>query len=119
MAQARDQPEPTRAARNLEPARARNRSCASAWLDQVPARSPLGKAIARVMSHAKSEGDRRRWATALGTFARWCESRGITVEQAWPGDIDAFRRDYLESGRTSPGEYIRVAPRLIREMHSS
>jgi hypothetical protein len=105
-----------RAARAFAPARARNPSTASAWVDRVPDRSPLGKAIARVLAGAKTEGDRRRWTTAIGTFGRWSDARGVPVPEAWPGDIDAFRRDYLESGRTSPGEYIRVARRLLAEI---
>jgi hypothetical protein len=32
---------------------------------------------------------------------------GLSVDEIWPGDIDAFRRDFLASGRTSPGEYHR------------
>jgi hypothetical protein len=106
----------TSAARLIDPPRARGPKFATSWLDTVPDRSPLGKAVARVMANAKTEGDRRRWSTALGTFARWCETRRIEVVDAWLGDVDAFRRDYLESGRTSPGEYARVARMLVREL---
>lgn len=108
-----------RAARSVSPARARSPLFATAWLDRVPPRSPLGKAVARVMARAKSEGDRRRWSTALGTYARWCERQGLAVEDSWPGDIDAFRRDYLASGKTSPGEYARIARALLREIASA
>jgi hypothetical protein len=38
------------------------------------------------------------------------------MRDLWPGHIDAFRRDYLESRGTSPGEYARVARRLLREI---
>jgi hypothetical protein len=105
-----------KAARSVAPARARSPLFATAWADRVQPRSPLGKAVARVLAQAKSEGDRRRWSTALGMYAKWCESQGRRVEDSWPGDIDAFRRDYLASGKTSPGEYQRVARRLIREL---
>lgn len=107
------------AARSVSPARARSPLFATAWLDRVPPRSPLGKAVARVMARAKSEGDRRRWSTALGTYAKWCERQGLAVEDSWPGDIDAFRRDYLASGKTSPGEYARIARALLREIASA
>lgn len=105
-----------KAARSVAPARARDQSSASAWVDGVPDRSPLGKAIVRVLARAKTEGDRRRWRTAIGTFGRWSEARGIPLSDAWAGDVDAFRRDYLESGRTSPGEYLRVARMLLAEV---
>lgn len=107
-----------KAARMVSPARARSPMFATAWLDTVPPRSPLGKAIARVLARAKSEGDRQRWSTALGMYARWCERQGRAVEDSWPGDIDAFRRDYLASGKTSPGEYQRVAQALLRELNA-
>lgn len=106
-----------KAAREVSPRRSRNAASAAAWLDRIPARSPLGKAVARVLASAKTEGDRRRFRTALGTFGRWCEEeRGVALAHVWPGDVDAFRRDYLESGRRSPGEYIRVARRLLVEL---
>jgi hypothetical protein len=104
------------AARAVAPARARSPLFATAWLDGVAPRSPLGKAVARVLARAKSEGDRRRWSTALGTYARWCERQGLAVEDSWPGDIDAFRREYLASSKTSPGEYVRIARALLREI---
>lgn len=105
------------AARSFAPSRARGPQFATAWLDTVPPRSPLGNAIARVLARAKSEGDRRRWSTAMGMFARWCGSRGLKVDDAWPGDVDAFGRDYRASGKTSPGEYQRVARLLLRELN--
>lgn len=104
------------AARSFAPSRARGLQFATAWLDTVPPRSPLGKAVARVLARAKSEGDRRRWSTALGMYARWCASKGLKVEDSWPGDVDAFRRDYLAAGKTSPGEYQRVSRALLREL---
>jgi len=106
----------TAAACRVSPARSTSPDSARARLDQVPERSPLGKAIAAVLAGAKSEGDRARWPTCLGTFLRWCDARGLAADEVWPGDIDAFRRDYLASGRTSPGEYVRVARRLVREL---
>lgn len=105
-----------KAARTIAPARARDPNSAASWVDGVPSRSPAGKAIAQVLARAKSEGDRRRWTTAIGTFGRWSEERGISVSDAWLGDVDAFRRDYVASGRTSPGEYVRVARMLLREI---
>lgn len=104
------------AARTVTPPRARSPHFASAWLDTVRPRSPLGKAVARVLAKAKSQGDRQRWSTALGMYARWCESQGLAVEDSWLGDIDAFRRDYLATGKTSPGEYGRIARALVREL---
>lgn len=104
------------AARMVTPARARSPLFATAWLDTVAPRSPLGKAISRVLAQAKSEGDRSRWSTALGMYARWCQQQGRAVEDSWLGDVDAFRRDYLATGKTSPGEYGRVAKMLIREL---
>jgi hypothetical protein len=69
-----------------------------------------------VLADARSEGDRRRWRTALGTFLRWCDANDLAPEVVWPGDVDVFQRDYLASGRRSPGEYARVARRLIRQL---
>jgi hypothetical protein len=104
------------AAQSLAPAQARDPHSAVARLDSVLPRSPLGKAIAAVLADARSEGDRRRWRTALGTFLRWCDANDLAPEVVWPGDVDVFQRDYLASGRRSPGEYARVARRLIRQL---
>ncbi len=92
---------------------ARRAGTAVARIDEVPARSPLGKAIARVLAGATSEGDRRRWATCLGTFLRWCDTRGIPAMECWPGDLNTYRLDRLAGGFSSPGEYVRVARMLI------
>jgi hypothetical protein len=106
-----------RAARSVSPPVARRPDTARAVLDRIPARSPLGVAIARVLSGARTEHDRRAWPTCLGSFLQWCDSCGIDpMRDLWPGHIDAFRRDYLESRGTSPGEYARVARRLLREI---
>jgi hypothetical protein len=104
------------AARAVLPPRASRPATAAARLDAVPARSPLGKAIAKVLSQATTPHDRRSWPTCLGTFLLWCDARGVDVQDVWPGDIDAFRRDYLASGRTSPGEYVRMANRLLKSL---
>lgn len=79
-------------------------------------RSPLGKTIARVLASARSGGDTARWSTALGTLLLWSDRHGIDASELWAGGIDVFRRDYMASGRTSPGEYLRVARRLVREL---
>jgi hypothetical protein len=68
------------------------------------------------MAEAKTEHDRGRWPTCLGIFLLWCDARDLDVADVWPGDIDAFRRDYLASGRTSPGEYVRMARRLVQQV---
>jgi len=52
-------------------------------------------------------------------YARWCVGRALAVEDSWPGHIDVFRRDYLASGKTSPGEYARVARALLRQLDDS
>ena len=105
-----------KAAAAVIPAPARRSGTAAALVDQVPARSPLGKAIARVLACSKSEGDRRRWATCLGAFLRWCDDRGVAATDCWPGDLVVYRRDRLAAGYASPGEYLRVARRLLAEL---
>jgi hypothetical protein len=106
-------------AQSLPPARARSTAFATARLDDVPERSPLGIAITRVLAGAKTASDRARFRTALGTFLRWCDGRGREPRDCWPGDVDAFRRDYVASGRTSPGEYVRVARRLLAALEGA
>ena len=88
-------------------------------LGDVGDKSPLGHAVARVLAGARSEGDRRRFATCLGTFLRWCDSRGIPPSECWPGDLAAFKRDRLAMGYRSHGEYGRVARRLLDELTPS
>lgn len=100
----------------VSPRRARSSGTAVARLDEVPERSPLGKAIAAVLAQARSEGDRRRWSTCLGTFLIWCDSRAVSPLDCWPGDLDAYRRDRLEAGYRSPGEYLRVARMVLGEL---
>ena len=78
----------------------------------------MGKAIAAVLAEARTESDRRRWRTCLGSFLMWCDSRGLALDEVWPGDLDTYRRDYLASGRRSPGEYVRLARRLTAAAHS-
>jgi hypothetical protein len=85
-------------------------------LERVPPRSPLGKAISRVLAGAATKGDAERWSTALGTFLSWVNARDLMATELWPGDVAVFRRDYLASGRRSPGEYVRVARRLVHEL---
>ena len=104
------------AAKTVGPRRARSPGSAAARLDSVPERSPLGKAIAAVLADPRSEGDRRRWPTCIGTFLLWCDARGLAPSDVWPGDIDAFRGDYLASGRRSPGEYVRLARMLLARL---
>jgi hypothetical protein len=105
-----------RIAGTISPRRGRVAGSFAARIEDVPERSPLGKALARVMARARSEGDRRRWPTCLGTFLLWCDVRQVSAVDCWPGDIDAFRRDRLEAGFTSPGEYLRVARLLLVEL---
>lgn len=105
----------TQAAMAVAPAQAQRRNTAAARVDEVPGRTPLGRAIARVLARAKSEGDRRRWATCLGAFLRWCDSRGMAVADCWPGDLAVYRRDRLAEGYRSPGKYLRVARMLLVE----
>jgi hypothetical protein len=104
------------AASTFSARRVRSPGSAAARVDSVPERSPLGKAIAAVLAEARGDGDRRRWPTCLGTFLLWCDAKGLAPGDAWPGDIDAFRRDYLASGRSSPGEYARLARRLVARL---
>jgi hypothetical protein len=52
----------------------------------------------------------------LGTFLGWCEERRIEANDCWPGDLAVYRRRLLEDGRTSPGEYLRVARMLLVEL---
>jgi hypothetical protein len=82
----------------------------------VPARSSLGKALARVLAQAKSEGDRPRFATCLDTFLGWCAGRKIAAVDCWPGDLAVYRRWLLEDRRISPGEYTLVARMLLVEL---
>lgn len=103
-------------ARSIAPPRSRRPDSLSARVDAIPERSPLGKAVARVLASAKSEGDRRRFAVCLGSFLVWCDARGIPAADCWDGDLATFRRDRLEAGYRSPGEYVRVARRLLGEL---
>ena len=88
----------------------------AARLDAVPARSPLGKAIARVLARAKTPNERARLATILGAFLVWCEQRELAPSECWPGDLDVYRRDRIAAGYTSPGDYRRVAGWLLTEL---
>ncbi len=95
---------------------ARRPDTAAARVDVVPARSPLGKAVARVLAGARGEGDRRRWMTCLGTFLLWCDRRGVPATECWLGDLAPYRRQRLEAGYRSPGEYMRVARMLLEQV---
>ena len=88
----------------------------AARLADVGAKSPLGKALAQVLAGARSEGDRRRFKTCLGAFLQWCDSRGVPPADCWPGDLAVYKRDRLAAGKRSPGEYLRVARRLLDEL---
>lgn len=103
------------AARAVAPPRTRPGSLA-ARLDKVPPRSPLGKALAQVLSRATCEANRRMWPTCLGAFLAWCYERGLDPVECWPGDLAAFKRDRVEHGYRSPGEYVRVAGMLLEEL---
>lgn len=100
----------------VTPARARRPGTAAARVDAIPGRSPLGKAIDRVMARARTDGDRGRWMTCIGAFLLWCDGRGLAPAECWPGDLDVYRRDRLSMGYRSPGEYVRVARLLLREL---
>ena len=104
------------AARAVSPPRARRTGTAVARLDNVAERSPLGKAISRVMARARSEGDRRRWGTCLGEFLGWCAERDLDPLECWHGDIGVFRRERIAAGFNSPGEYVSVANKLLEEI---
>lgn len=105
-----------RSAAAVSPRRGARPGTAVARADEVAERSPLGKAIARVLARARSEGDRRRWRTCLGAFLQWCDERDIPATDCWPGDIDVYRRDRVATGYQSPGEYVRVARMLLAEV---
>jgi hypothetical protein len=105
------------AAKEVAPPIARSPHTATAQIDRVPARSPLGKVITRVLATANTKRDREVWPTCLGAFLLWCGTREIDpMKDLWPGHIDAYRRDYLANKGTSPGEYVRVARRLLAEI---
>jgi hypothetical protein len=116
-------------ARAARPPRARAAGTATARLDVVPNRSPLGKAINRVMASAAAPGDSRRFACVLGVFLSWCDARGVPPEEVWEGDLDVYARDLkagavaTASGRRhvvkAVGEYRRVAAKLLRELAQS
>ena len=80
-------------------------------LGDVGDKSQLGQAVARVLAGARSEGDRRRFATCLGAFLRWCDNRGIPPSECWPGDLTAYKRDRLTlgTGHTASTAAWRVA----------
>lgn len=103
------------AAQSLKPTRAHPASLA-ATLDRIPARSPLGKALSRVLSRATCEANRRMWPTCLGAFLAWCDERGLDPVECWLGDLAAFKRDRIDGGYRSPGEYVRVARMLLKEL---
>lgn len=91
----------------------------TARLGDVGDKSPLGKAIAQVLASAQSEGDRRRFKTCLGAFLEWCDRRGLSPKECWPGDLAVYKRDRLAAGYRSPGEYVRVTRRLLDELATS
>lgn len=103
------------ASQAVRPRRAR-RSSLAARLEDVPPRSPLGKALDRVLARAGNDANRRMWPTCLGAFLAWCDGRGLDATECWPGDLARYRRDRLESGYRSPGEYLRVARMLLKEL---
>lgn len=104
------------AARTMGEPIARKPGSAAAVLDRIPQRSPLGKAVTNVMAGATTAGDRARFATTLGTFLRWYGSRDLKATDLWEGDLARYRRDLVDQGRRSPGEYLRVARRLLVEL---
>ena len=104
------------AALTVAPRVARRTDTMAARLDAVAARSPLGKAIARVLARAKTPNERARLATLLGAFLVWCEQRALDPSECWPGDLDVYRRDRIAAGYTSPGDYRRVAGWLLTEL---
>ncbi len=106
------------AALTVAPRVAKRTDTLAARLDAVPARSPLGKAIARVLARAKTPNERARLATLLGAFLEWCEKRELTPAECWPGDLDVYRRQRLADGYRSPGDYRRIAGWLLEELAS-